>query len=214
VQPVSIAKPPGEPLAPWFSAPDTADGVALQRFECTSRGDRLAGRIWAPVDAPQRAPLLLALHDLGRDARDPPLADAARGWAHAALTTVAIDLPLHGERHNAKLSRRALAGAAGGPDAALWSTLLAQAVCDLARALDALAERASEPVAGVVSVAFGASAPIALAHAQLDARIARVAVVGPAPPQREPPAAPAAKPIHSVERPDDLVAWLKAATGT
>ncbi|HEU4427189.1 MAG TPA: hypothetical protein VFT98_00410 [Myxococcota bacterium] len=208
---LSIAKPPGESLAPWFSVPAAADGVSLQRFECTSRGDRLAGRIWSPVDAPPRAPLVLAIHELAGEAGDPALDAAARGWARAALTTVAIDLPLHGERHNAKLSRRAIAGAAGGPDAPLWQALLAQAVCDLARALDAVAERASEPVAGATSVAFGASAAIALAHAQLDARIARVGAIGPASPQRALLAQEAAKPIHSLQRPDDLIAWLRAA---
>jgi hypothetical protein len=213
VQPLSIAKPPGEPLAPWFAAPQHGDGVSLQRFECTSRGDRLAGRIWSPSSGPSREPPVLALHELGRDARDALLDAAARGWARAGLTTVAIDLPLHGERRNAKLSARAIAGSAGGADAALWHSLLAQAVCDLARALDALAERGGAPIARAASAAFGASATIALAHAQLDARIECVAAIGsPAPVAPSSPAPSGTKAIHSLARPDDLVAWLQLET--
>jgi predicted esterase len=211
VQRLSIASLPGEPLAPWFSAPGAADGVSLQRFECTSRGDRIGGRIWCPERAQPRAPLLLAIHALGGSAADSALDAAARAWARAELVTIAIDLPLHGERHNAKLSRRALAGSGGGPDAALWGALLAQAVGDLARALDVAALRAGEPIRGALSVAFGNASAIALAHAQLDARVARVVALGPTPPRDAAPPASATKPIHRLERPDDLVAWLRAA---
>ena len=216
---LSIAPKPGEPLAAWFSSPESRDGVTQQRFECTSDGDLVSGRVWLGAATRPREsaalprggaalPLVLAIHELTRDARDPLLATSAFAWASAGFTTAAIDLPLHGERHNAKLSRRAIAGAAGGTDAALWRGLLLQAIRDLARALDALAPRLGAPLTEVTSVAFGGSAAIALSHAQLDTRVARMAAIGAPRAVANELATGATKSIHWVERPDDLTAWL------
>jgi hypothetical protein len=174
--PLSIAPQAGEPLSAWFS-PERREGTAiLQRFECTSRGDRVPGRCWRP-DGSARA-LVLAVHELSHDARDPALSAAAAVWASRGWSTCAIDLPLHGERHNAKLSRRAVAARAApaGAERSLWLGLLAQAVRDLARAVDALATRG--PLPPVTCVAFGDSAPIALAFACLDARVRHAAALG------------------------------------
>lgn len=173
---LSIAAQPGEPLAAWFS-PERRDASARQqRFECASFGDRVSGRCWWPERAASQ--LVLAVHDLARDKDDAALAGAAATWSAAGLATAAIDLPLHGERHNAKLSRRAVAASSPGAraDLALWHGLLAQAVRDLARALDALATRG--PLPPVACVGFGGSAEIALAFASLDPRVARAAAIG------------------------------------
>ncbi len=173
---LSIAAPPGEPLAPWFSAEARGAQGVEQRFECTSCGDRVSGRSWRP-DSAARA-LVLAVHALASHKQDPAVSAAARRWSNAGWATAAIDLPLHGERHNAKLSRRAIAASTPGAesDRALWQGLVAQAVRDLARALDALATR--EPLPLVACVGFGDAAPIALAFASLDARVGRVAAIG------------------------------------
>jgi hypothetical protein len=199
---LSIAPRPGEPLAAWFS-PERRDGAALaSRFECASFGDRVCGRSWRPDAAP--VALVLALHDLARDTRDPALSAAAAVWARRGAATAAIDLPLHGERHNAKLSRRAVAARTqvGSPDGALWQGLVAQAVRDLARALDALATRG--PVPPVTCVAFGEALPIALAYGELDARVVRIAALGGRPDGAGDRTAHAAKPLAWLERPDDL----------
>jgi alpha-beta hydrolase superfamily lysophospholipase len=174
---LSIDARAGEPLAAWFSAERRSAGVREQRFECASGGDLVTGRYWLP-DAAASA-LVIALHALGRDKHDPAVAGAAAEWASAGFATAAIDLPLHGERHNAKLSLRAIeAGKRDGDDAdrALWDGLVAQAVRDLARALDALATRGALPQ--IVCVAFGDSAAIALGFASLDARVTQAAAIG------------------------------------
>jgi len=198
---LSIEAQTGEPLAAWFSS--ERKGAREQRFECASFGDRVSGRCWWPERA--AAGLVLAVHALGRDKNDAALANAAASWSFAGFATAAIDLPLHGERHNAKLSQRAVAASAPGAqaDLALWQGLLAQAVRDLARALDALATRG--PLPPVACVAFGDSAGIALAFASLDARVARAAAIG------SPRAFPLdlgaipAKTLAWMERPGDLV---------
>jgi hypothetical protein len=197
---LSIAPRPGEPLAAWFAAPQPEGGLRSQRFECASHGDLVSGRCWWPAGAANG--LALAVHELGRDKQDPALTAAAAVWGAAGIATAAIDLPLHGERRNAKLSPRAVAARVEShPDHALWRGLVAQAVRDLARALDALATRGALPP--VACVAFGDAAPIAAAFAQLDSRVREVAAIG------APRALPAAglgpaKALAWLARPDDL----------
>ncbi|HEY8120905.1 MAG TPA: hypothetical protein VII78_06260 [Myxococcota bacterium] len=199
---LSIAPQPGEPLAAWFSPERRLPFGREQRFECASFGDRVSGHHWLPERPP--AGLVLAVHDLERSARDAALLEAARVWLRAGWACAAIDLPLHGERYNAKLSRRAVAAAASdrSADRALWDGLLAQALRDLARALDALASQRELPP--VVGVAFGGAAPIALAHASLDPRVRRVSALGAPRPIPQELAALAAKPLAWISRADDL----------
>jgi len=203
VHALSIAAQPGEPLAAWFS-PVRRDGSARQqRFECASFGDRVSGRCWWPEREARL--LVLAVHELARDKDDAALATAAASWAGADFGTAAIDLPLHGERHNAKLSRRAVAASAPGAqaDLALWQGLLGQAVRDLARALDALETRG--PLPPVACIAFGGSATIALAFASLDARVARAAAIGSPRTLALDLGAQPAKALAWLARPGDLV---------
>ena len=210
---LSIAATPGEPLSAWFSAERKIAGVREQRFECTSHGDRVSGKLWRP-EARAEHPLVLAVHELARSASDPSIEAAARCWAASGWATAAVDLPLHGERHNAKLSRRAIstAGDAGASatDRELWRGLVAQSVRDLARALDALLAAGGFDAAGIASVAFGSSAPIARAHANLDARIRSVAAIG-TEPTSEAESRAHAKALSWLARPDDLIPFLGAA---
>jgi len=200
----SIAARAAEPLSAWFSAERTAAaGVLERRFECASHGDRVSGRCWRPEGS--AVGLVIAVHALGRDKSDPELVAAAGVWARSGVAAAAIDLPLHGERHNAKLSRRAIAASAPGAsaDLPLWQGLLAQAVRDLARTLDALATHG--PLPPIACVGFADSAPIAQAFASLDARVGRAAAFGaPRAFTLELGAIPP-KPLAWLARPDDLV---------
>jgi alpha-beta hydrolase superfamily lysophospholipase len=202
-QELTLAPTPAEPLAPWFSPERRGDVLTEQRFELNSAGDLVSGRCWRPDRAASE--LVLAIHELGRGKDDAAIAEAAAAWGTRGAMTAAIDLPLHGERVNAKLLPRAItaaAGATGDADAALWRSLLAQALRDLARTLDALATR--EPLPAVSCVAFGGgSAPIALAFASLDPRVARVAAVGPARSIALDLGARGAKALAWLARPDD-----------
>lgn len=181
----------------WFSQPRDAGLTTEQRFEFDSRGDRVPGRLWLPRGAPSER-LVLALHPLGSSARDAVVASAAARGAAAGFAFAAIDLPLHGDRHNAKLSKRAVAAASAGAESAdevLWRGLVAQAAADLTAALDALA--AAAPMRTAIA-AFAGTIPIALAHAGADRRVERLVAIG----------LRAEKPFACVDRPDDLLAAL------
>ncbi len=138
---------PGEPLAPWWcerSAP--ASGLRAWRFEFTSRGDRVPGRLLLPEAAAGPVPLVLAQHGLGRSKDDPAMDTACVPWVRAGAAVATVDFPLHGERASAKLGQR-LVGAVSGTreldplSADLWVQFVRQAVADLRRALDVLALR-------------------------------------------------------------------------
>jgi hypothetical protein len=185
----------------WLSRPQVLTAHSEQRFECDSHGDRVGGRLWLPRGA-GRERLLLALHPLGGSAGDSGVANIAAGCAAAGFAVAAIDLPLHGERHNAKLSRRAVAAASASesaPDASLWSGLVAQAARDLAQVLAALA--AVVPARAAVA-AFAGTLPIALAHARANSSIERVFAIAAQAPEA------AEKSVVSLARPDDLPAAL------
>jgi dienelactone hydrolase len=132
-----------EPIAVVFAeraAPEGLAPIRAVRFEYTSRGDRVTGRLLLPPEPNGRRPLALVGHGAG-GSKDAPYLDAAVGpWVRAGAAVASIDFPLHGERASAKLSERLFAGlAAGGHAEPLLLDFGAQAVRDLARALDALA---------------------------------------------------------------------------
>lgn len=134
-----------EPLDPWTgeaSPPASLPDLRCQRFEYTSRGDRVPGRLLLPPAGDGPFPLVLLQHGAG-GSKEAPYLDAAAGpWARAGAAVASIDFPLHGERASAKLTQellRGLAGAApGSPGDRLRAGLARQAVSDLQRALDAL----------------------------------------------------------------------------
>ncbi len=181
---LSIDAPSGEPLAAWLSPPRTDRGLELRRFELTSHGDRVGGRLWLPAAGSPPFPVLIALHELGRHACDTSLEQVAQTLARAGRAVAAIDLPLHGGRANTKLAGRAIAAGSLGPeappaDARLWCELVAQAVNDCARTLDALlAEVPALDSRRVACVGFGIASAIGVIYSALDARIRAAAFVG------------------------------------
>lgn len=136
---------PGEPLGSLFQprpAPAALGPLRCERFEYTSRGDRVSGRLLLPETRGGRRPLVLVGHGAG-GSKDADYLDAAVGpWVRGGAAVASIDFPLHGERASAKLSERLLTSLAPGADRGaepLWLDFAAQAVVDLERALDALA---------------------------------------------------------------------------
>jgi dienelactone hydrolase len=136
---------PDEPLGALVHETAPPPGLApirCGRFEYTSRGDRVCGRLLLPPERGPRRPLALVGHGAG-GAKDADYVDAAAApWVRAGAAVASIDFPLHGERTSAKLSERLLASlapGAPGPEP-LWLEFAAQAVIDLRRALDVLAE--------------------------------------------------------------------------
>jgi dienelactone hydrolase len=143
---VSQAQPPArEPLALFRGRVRAgADGVRALRFEYTSRGDRVPGRLLLPTGAGP-FPLVLLQHGAG-GSKDADYLDAARlPWVRRGAAVASIDFPLHGERASSKLTETLLASlgapGAGGVEATpnlLQAEFVRQAVADLGRALDAL----------------------------------------------------------------------------
>jgi dienelactone hydrolase len=135
---------PDEPLGVLFqdrpAAPAFGPARPL-RFEYTSRGDRVSGRLLLPPGG-GRHPVALVGHGAG-GAKDIDYMDAAVApWVRGGAAVASIDFPLHGERASAKLSERLLASLAPGAGSgheALWLEFAGQAAVDLERALDALA---------------------------------------------------------------------------
>ncbi len=150
---------PDEPLGALFrerEAPSKLGAARAIRFEYSSRGDRVSGRLLLPA-ARGPHPLALVGHGAG-GAKDVDYLDAAVGpWVRSGAAVASIDFPLHGERASAKLSERLLASfSAQAPDAhaGLWLEFGAQAVVDLERALDALATHPEVDVSRAVYAGF------------------------------------------------------------
>lgn len=151
--PDGVVSPAREALSPWWAPPRAlGEGVCELRFEFTSRGDRVPGRLLVPeaegeADAAAAAtPLLLVAHGAG-GAKDAASMDAVcLPWARRGAAVALVDLPLHGERASAKLGARWLATLhpehpADADELRLHVDLAVQARHDLARALDVVASR-------------------------------------------------------------------------
>ena len=96
----------GEPLDFWLDAPQPAGdlpGLTQQRFELSSHGDRVPGRLLLPPDGDGPHPLVLLQHGLGGSKDAPYLTAAAGPWVRGGAAVASIDFPLHGERANVKL---------------------------------------------------------------------------------------------------------------
>jgi hypothetical protein len=134
-----------EPIAVVFAeraAPEGLAPIRAVRFEYTSRGDRVTGRLLLPPEPNGRRPLALVGHGAG-GSKDAPYLDAAVGpWVRAGAAVASIDFPLHGERASAKLSARIAKPPQGEADRLLREEFLRQSALDLGAARAALAARA------------------------------------------------------------------------
>lgn len=177
----------GEPVD-LYTAPCTAPpgvhGVVALRFELSSRGDRVPGRLLLPASGASPCPLVLLQHGAGGSKQAPYLDAAAGPWVRGGAAVASIDFPLHGERANAKLTERALGylaglGGSGGSDddaEALFVELARQAVLDLHRTVDALATLPRVDPSRVAYVGFSMGAILGAAFCAAEPRV-RAAVL-------------------------------------
>ncbi len=141
-----------EPLGLLFrerELPAAFTNARGMRFEFSSRGDRVPGRLILPDGSDSRAPLILLQPGAGAD-KESEYLEMAVPWVRAGAAVATIDLPLHGERASAKFSERLLeivrgmASQPGAPlprrDHMLLLEFARQSVHDLSRSLDALEE--------------------------------------------------------------------------
>lgn len=129
-------------------APEAYPDLRCSRFEFSSRGDRVPGRLLLPPAGDGPFPLILLQHGAG-GSKDAAYLDATGGpWGRGGAAIATLDFPLHGERASAKLSEMLLAGLRGPSEsreseagesvAMLMREFFHQAVVDLHRALDVL----------------------------------------------------------------------------
>jgi protein-disulfide isomerase len=135
---VWFAPDPREPLDLWLDErppPAGLPDVRQQRFEFSSRGDRVPGRLLLPPGKVGPFPLVLLQHGAG-GSKEAPYLDAAAGpWVRAGAAVASIDFPLHGERANVKLPVALLRGIAGAapllPGENVRTGLIRRAIVDL-----------------------------------------------------------------------------------
>jgi dienelactone hydrolase len=139
---------PHEPISLFLreaEGPAGASAVRQLDFELSSRGDRVPGRLLLPAQHRGPLPLILAQHGFG-GAKDADYMDTAcLPWVRGGAAVASIDFPLHGERESAKLSEQILALFEASSDlspfeAELWICFVRQAVIDLRRTVEAVAE--------------------------------------------------------------------------
>lgn len=163
-----------EPLGLWTGpdeAPEHHPEVRALRFEFSSGGDRVPGRLLLPPTGDRPRPLVLLQHGAGGSKRAPYIEAAAGPWAMRGLAVASIDFPLHGERADAKLSKLLIVPGHGGAALGdLWIDVHRRAVIDLARAVDALSTLAEIDGARVAFAGFSLGAMIGAAFCAVDPR--------------------------------------------
>jgi hypothetical protein len=166
-----------EPLDLWHAdtpAPGVLPGVRERRFEFSSRGDRVPGRLLLPPAGDGPFPVVLLQHGAG-GSKDAAYLNAAAGpWARGGAAVACIDFPLHGERASAKLTQDLLRGLAGAAPLSSGETLrrrlVTQAVTDLQRAVDALSGIPSIDSERVAYAGFSMGAILGAIFCGLDPR--------------------------------------------
>jgi dienelactone hydrolase len=174
---------PREPLGLYWRlqpVPPAFSGARCIRFEYSSRGDRVPGRLLMPehASASRPAPLVLLQHGIG-GSKDSPYMEACAPWVRGGAAVASIDFPLHGERSSAKLTQHFIEGLDAATDAEpsnpphadpLWTEFARQSVVDVRRAFDALA--GIEGVAGerVAFAGFSLGAMLGTLACALDPR--------------------------------------------
>ncbi len=150
------------------------------RFEVISRGDWVPGRLFLP-EGKGPFPLILVLHGAGGSKDDEVMNSVTGPWVAGGAAIARIDLPLHGERHDPKLSARVLGamspGAAPSPlDLGLWADLHTQAVADLTATATALGAR--DDIAGdrLGFAGFSLGAILGTAFCAHDSRVGAAAL--------------------------------------
>ena len=166
-----FARVDAEPLDLWVRPavpPVRMAGARGLRFEFASRGDRVPGRVVLPPGGGSRPPVVLLQHGAGGSKESEYLDVAAAPWVARGVAVASIDFPLHGERANPKLARFLLSGAPG--DDPLRVEFARQAVADLRRTLDALAELDALDAGRVAYAGFSLGALAGALFCALDPR--------------------------------------------
>ena len=171
---------PDEPLGLSLAAraPSASfEGATAHRFEVSSRGDRVPGRLVLPDPRSGPCPVILAFGASGGCLSAD--FDFLAGLTGDDFAVATIDLPLYGERRSAKFSERlasaiARAGSASelDPNAiALLTEFMRQAVRDVTRTVEALSTRSAVDESRIAILGLGDGASVATIAASIDSRV-------------------------------------------
>jgi len=182
---ISIFQPdPHEPISLFLREGESPAGSPAVRrldFELSSRGDRVPGRLLLPADRQSPFPLILAQHGAG-GAKDADYMDiACLPWVRRGAAVVSIDFPLHGKRASPKLGERILRlfearSDLSSFDAELWICFVRQAVIDLRRTMDAVAELPEIDAGRIAYAGFSLGTILGVPFCAEDARIRAAAL--------------------------------------
>jgi dienelactone hydrolase len=185
---------PSEPLAGIRRAmapPGDYADLSAFRFEYSSRGDRVSGRLLEPGDREGPFPLVILQHGIGGSKSSEYLDAAAGPWVRRGCAVASVDFPLHGDRASDKLTERLLETLRNPTRANPEATVLAceffhQAVVDLQRAVSLLQELPDIDAKRVAYAGFSLGSIVGATFCSIDPRPCAAAValggggVGPA----------------------------------
>ncbi|NNL84778.1 MAG: hypothetical protein HKP27_03955 [Myxococcales bacterium] len=172
-----------EHRVPWFDRERTGECHRLQHFEWNSRGSRVVADLVTPAASTSPLPLVVLCGPTGISRGDSIVTRQAQRIADLARAVAVVELPLHGERGNPKLTPRLLAsvnpGSSDNPlDAHLWSDLLDQTESDLRGALDVLAGASKAEVSRTVFVGTGLGAALGVPFCLHEPRVRACVLAG------------------------------------
>jgi dienelactone hydrolase len=158
-------------------SPEIFAGCPCFRFEFSSRGDRVPGRLFLPpADVASGGPVPVVMLQHGfNGSKEADYMDAAALWVRGGAAVASIDLPLHGERWSAKLSERLAAGIVAG-DARdplgelLWTEFARQAVMDLQRCADVVTRLPEVDAKRLAFAGFSLGAIVGAVYCAIDSR--------------------------------------------
>lgn len=167
-----------EPLGLWTTSapvPEHWPDLRALRFEFSSRGDRVPGRLLLPPRGEGPFPVILLQHGRSGSKEAEYIDFAAGPWATRGAAVATIDFPLHGERASAKLSEMLIASLQGGSDPSEADAMLVreffhQSVVDLRRAVDALEQTPQVDTKRLAYAAFSLGTVIGATFCGLDPR--------------------------------------------
>jgi dienelactone hydrolase len=145
---------------------------ALGEYSYVSRGDRVSARRWLP-NGTAPFPWVLLVHDAG-DSKDLDVGAAVQGFG---LAFAGIDLALHGDRANAKLSKPLMADLQAGRAGGLTAEFVRQSFADLAGAIETLSDAGGGDPRRLGLAGFGTGAALAAAFAVAEPRVLALAMI-------------------------------------
>jgi dienelactone hydrolase len=171
---------PDEPLGLSLAAraPSLSfEGATAHRFEVSSRGDRVPGRLVLPDPRSGPCPVILAF-----GAADGCLSsdfDFLAGLIGDDFAVATIDLPLYGERRSAKFSERLISAISRAESAseldpnaiALLTEFMRQAVRDVTRTVEALSTLSAVDESRIAILGLGDGASVATIAASIDSHV-------------------------------------------